>query len=102
MESIKSPGIILYLSYFYSYYLPIILYIIWTPLSLFDLGKKNDLSSSSSIIWTVLIIGFPWVGTLAYLFLGKPNISLQFRLLLVVPGLFLILIFGVLSTLTST
>ena len=102
MDSIKSPSFLLYLSFFYSYYLPIILYVLWTPLSLYDLGKREDSSKNILVFWVLLIITLPWLGSLIYLFLGKNKISLNFKLALVVPGLVLIIFFALYATLTST
>lgn len=102
MENIKSPGFFLYLSYFYSYYLPIILYVLWTPLCLYDLGKKDESDNKASIFWTLLIIVIPWLGSLLYMISGKSKIPLYHRYLLILPGLILILLFGIYSTISST
>lgn len=102
MENIKSPGFFLYLSYFYSYYLPIILYILWTPLCLYDLGKNDESGSKASIIWTFLILLLPWLGSLLYMVSGKSKIPSYQRWILILPGLVLILLFGIYSTIAST
>jgi len=102
MESIKSPGIIFYLSYFYAYYIPIILYVIWLPISLYDLGKRDNISKSVSIIWTCFIIIVPWIGSLIYLLAGRSAIPLHFRLGLTLPGIILVILFSLFSTFTST
>lgn len=70
MESVKSPGFLLYLSYFYAYFLPMILYVLWTPLSIYELGQRNDLSYNKLMTWTMIIVLFPWVGSIAYFFPG--------------------------------
>ncbi len=102
METIKSPGIIFYLSYFYAYYIPIILYVIWLPISIYDLGKREDISKSLSIIWTGFIIIVPWFGSLVYLLMGKSGIPFHFRLAITLPGIILAILFAIFSTLTST
>ena len=71
METIKSPGILFYVLSFYSYYLPIILYVLWTPLSIYDLGKREDLSTINGAVWTFCIILVPWLGSLLYFLVGK-------------------------------
>ena len=102
METIKSPGILFYILSFYSYYLPIILYILWTPLSIYDLGKREDLGKINGAVWTFFIILVPWLGSLLYLLVGKSKFSTFSRMLLTIPGLILVVLFAVYSTLTST
>lgn len=102
METIKSPGILFYVFSFYAYYLPIILYILWTPLSIYDIGKRQDLSSTLSSVWTFSIILFPWIGSLFYFFFGKSQIPIFFKMVLILPGILLTILFAVYSTLTAT
>ncbi len=102
METIKSPGILFYILSFYSYYLPIILYILWTPLSIYDIGKREDLNKINGTVWTLCIILFPWLGSLMYFLVGKSKFSTYSRVILTIPGLVLAIIFAVYSTLTST
>jgi hypothetical protein len=102
METIKSPGILFYVLSFYSYYLPIILYVLWTPLSIYDLGKREDLSKVNGAVWTFFIILVPWLGSLLYFLVGKSKFSTYSRVLLTIPGLVLAILFAVYSTLTST
>jgi hypothetical protein len=102
METIKSPGILFYIFSFYAYYLPIILYVLWTPLSIYDIGKRKDLSSTLSSIWTFCIILFPWIGSIFYFLFGKSQISTFFKMILILPGVLLAILFAVYSTLTAT
>ncbi|MCB1143346.1 MAG: hypothetical protein H7A24_10935 [Leptospiraceae bacterium] len=102
MESVKSPGFLLYLSYFYAYFLPMILYVLWTPLSIYELGQRNDLSYNKLMTWTMIIVLFPWVGSIAYFFSGLSGYSKRLRILLIIPGLVLTILFVLISTLTST
>jgi hypothetical protein len=102
MDNIKSPSFILHLTFFYAYYLPIILYVLWTPLAIYELNSKSDLTTSKSIIWTSIILFLPWIGSLVYFYSGLSNYPKKMRITLTIPGIFLIILFILLSSLFSS
>ncbi|MCB1176291.1 MAG: PLDc N-terminal domain-containing protein [Leptospiraceae bacterium] len=86
IDSLKTPGFIEYLVGMYAYYLPFILYMVWAPISIYDLSGKNE-EGSAGIIWTLVLILIPVIGAALYLILGKSNIQKTVRFTMVYGGL---------------
>ena len=59
---------------FYGYFLPLIL-LTWIAVAIIDIERRDDLKSKTGILWIMGLILFPWVGSLAYVYLGKSRIS---------------------------
>ena len=59
----------------YAYLLPLLLYVLWSTLALWDLGQRNELTTTAVWIWALLIFALPFVGALGYLFLGGARLA---------------------------
>jgi len=51
----------------YAYLLPTLLYVLWSTLALWDVGRRTDLRPSGVWIWTIAIFLLPFIGPMGYL-----------------------------------
>ena len=51
---------------FYGYYLPFFLYAVWTPLAIYDLSATSYSSSKVKVLWTLIVILIPLLGSMIY------------------------------------
>jgi hypothetical protein len=65
----------------YAYLLPLLLYALWTTLALWDLGRRDELTSAAVWLWALAIFALPFLGALGYLFLGGSRLAPRVRLL---------------------
>lgn len=65
----------------YAYLLPMLLYVLWSTLALWDLARREDLTTAKVWIWAFLIFVLPFVAALAYLFLGGSRLAARVKLL---------------------
>jgi hypothetical protein len=65
----------------YGYVLPTLLYVLWSTLALWDIGRRTDLRPSRTWLWTLAIFLLPFLGPLLYFALGKSTISARLRAL---------------------
>ena len=71
---IHNPTFFQSLINFYGYFLPLIL-LTWIAIAILDIEKRDDLRGKNGILWIMVLILFPWIGSLAYVYLGKSQIS---------------------------
>jgi hypothetical protein len=65
----------------YAYLLPTLLYVLWTTLALWDLGRRADTPTAKVWLWGLAIFALPFVGALAYLFVGGATLAPRVKLL---------------------
>ena len=65
----------------YAYLLPTLLYVLWTTLALWDLGRRADTPTAKVWLWALAIFALPFVGALAYLFVGGATLAPRVKLL---------------------
>jgi hypothetical protein len=70
----------------YGFLLPLVLYVVWSTLALWDLGRRSDVSAGSVWGWALLIFVVPLLGALAYLLIGGGQLSRQLKLAAVAGG----------------
>lgn len=92
------PGALVLLLNFYGYYLPIILYVMWAPLALMDLVKREDVSATKGSLWTAAILFLPLVGAGLYHLIENKSHPAWLRYNLVGVGTGLIVLMTILST----
>jgi hypothetical protein len=51
----------------YGYLLPVLLYVLWSTLALWDLGTRADLGRGAVWGWTLAVFLLPFAGPAAYL-----------------------------------
>jgi plastocyanin len=71
----------------YGYLFPLMLYTAWVVLSLWDLARREELSSRTRLTWTAVVLVVPLVGPVAYLLAGGSQIPRGMRLMVVIGGL---------------
>jgi len=70
----------------YGYFLPIMLYAVWSALAFWDLGRRQGPVPGGVILWLVLILVVPFFGALAYHLVGKSEIPRTLRIAMVGGG----------------
>jgi hypothetical protein len=65
----------------YAYLLPLLLYVLWSTLALWDLGQRNELTTTAVWIWALSIFALPFVAALGYLFFGRTRLAPRVKLL---------------------
>jgi hypothetical protein len=79
--SVSLPSHLQMLLGLYAYLLPLLLYVLWSTLALWDLGRRDGLSAAMAWVWALLIFAVPFVGALAYLFVGGSRLAPRLKLL---------------------
>ena len=65
----------------YAYLLPLLLYVLWSTLALWDLGRRDELATPAIWIWAFSIFALPFVAALGYLLFGGARLAPRVRLL---------------------
>jgi Phospholipase_D-nuclease N-terminal len=80
------PTVLQMLLGLYGYLLPLLLYVLWSTLALWDLSRRADLRPALIWGWTLAIFALPFIGPIAYLFLGGSQIPSRARMVTVGGG----------------
>ena len=80
----------------YGYAFPLILYVSWVVLALWDLARREDLSGRRRLGWTAAVLVLPLAGPIGYLLAGGSQVPRGMRLFLVFGG---IAVYAALATL---
>jgi hypothetical protein len=65
----------------YAFLLPLLLYVLWTTLALWDLGRRAETTARATWVWVILILALPFVGALAYLLLSGTQLTSRIKLI---------------------
>ena len=79
--SVTLPSSLQMLLGLYAYLLPLLLYVLWSTLALWDLGRREELTTAAVWIWALAIFALPFVGALGYLFVGGARFAPRVKLL---------------------
>ncbi len=71
----------------YAYLLPLVLYASWVSIALWDLVRRDDLSTGARAGWMAGILVVPLLGPIGYFVAGRSPIPRALRLMLVAGGL---------------
>lgn len=71
----------------YGYALPLILYASWVSIAMWDLVRRDDLTTGRRMAWMAAILLLPLVGPIAYYVVGRSPIAPALRAMLVGGGL---------------
>ncbi|MBS0374169.1 MAG: PLDc N-terminal domain-containing protein [Proteobacteria bacterium] len=82
----SSPSLLQMLLGLYGFLLPLVLYVVWSTLALWDLGRRQDVKPAAVWGWAIGIFLLPFAGPLAYLVTGATTLSRPLRLAAVVGG----------------
>ena len=86
VTSIAGPSALQMLLGLYGYLLPLLLYVGWSALALWDIGRRKELSTVAVWAWVLAIFVFPGVGAAAYLLAGGSQVARPLKLATVVGG----------------
>jgi len=76
----------------YAYLLPLLLYVLWSTLALWDLGRRSDARPGVVWAWAAAIYLLPFLGPAAYLLRGERTLPRALRLASVGGGVAVYLI----------
>jgi hypothetical protein len=65
----------------YAYLLPLLLYVLWSTLALWDLGQRDELTTTAVWIWALSIFALPFVAAIGYLLFGSTRLGPRVKLL---------------------
>jgi phospholipase D-like protein len=65
----------------YAYLLPLLLYVLWTTVTLWDLGRRAETTTAVTWVWALLILALPFLGALAYLFFSGSRLTPRIKLI---------------------
>jgi hypothetical protein len=90
------PGNLQMILGLYAYLLPLLLYVLWSTLALWDLGRRDELAATAVWIWALSIFALPFVAALGYLFFGGTRLAPRVKLLALGGGVayLLVLVLG--------
>jgi plastocyanin len=71
----------------YGYAFPLILYVAWVVLALWDLARREDLTDRRRLAWTAAVLVVPLLGPLAYLIGGGSAIPRGMRWFVMIGGI---------------
>jgi plastocyanin len=78
----------------YGGFLPLVLYASWVSIAMWDLVRREDLTTGRRILWMALILLIPLLGPIAYYVVGRSAIAPAVRATLVAGGL---VVYGVVA-----
>ncbi len=79
--NVTLPGNLQMILGLYAYLLPLLLYVVWTALALWDLGCRAEITAIRLWIWVLIVLALPLAGALAYLFLGGSRLAPRHKLI---------------------
>ena len=85
----------------YGYAFPMILYVVWVALALWDLARREDLSGGRRIAWSAAVLVLPVLGPAGYLLAGGSAIPRGMRYFVVLGGIAVYLALGVVGFLLA-
>lgn len=88
-NGISLPGLLQMALGLYGYLLPILLYVLWTSLALWDLSRRKGLGTASLWGWCSAVYLLPGLGALAYLVAGGGDMPRNVKVTAVLGGILL-------------
>jgi hypothetical protein len=84
--TIAGPSTLQMLLGLYGFLLPLLLYVVWSALALWDIGRRKELGTGAVWGWVLAIFAVPVLGAAAYLLVGGSQVSRTLKLATVVGG----------------
>jgi hypothetical protein len=84
--TIAGPSTLQMLLGLYGFLLPLLLYVVWSALALWDIGRRKELATGAIWGWVLAIFAIPVLGAAAYLLAGGSQVSRTLKLATVVGG----------------
>ena len=83
------PGLLQMVLGLYGYLLPLLLYVMWTTLALWDISRRKGLGGGGLWGWCAAIYLLPGLGALAYLMAGGGEMPSNVKVTAVFGGILL-------------
>jgi hypothetical protein len=93
--SVTMPGSLQMILGLYAYLLPLLLYVLWSTLALWDIGRREELPTAAVWLWGLSIFALPFVAALGYLFFGGAKLAPRVKLLALGGGAAYLLVLAV-------
>jgi plastocyanin len=81
----------------YAYLLPLILYVAWVSIAIWDLVRQDEAPNARRIGWMALVLLLPLLGPILYFIMGRSPIPRSLRTMLVAGGLGIYIVVAVLA-----
>jgi plastocyanin len=81
----------------YAYLLPLILYVAWVSIAIWDLIRQEEKPNGRRIGWMALVLLVPLLGPILYFILGRSPIPRSLRTMLVAGGLSIYILIAVVA-----
>jgi hypothetical protein len=81
----------------YAYLLPLILYVAWVSIAIWDLVRQEEVSSRMRMGWMAVVLLVPLLGPVLYYILARSPIPRSLRTMLVAGGLGIYIVIAVLA-----
>lgn len=81
----------------YAYVLPLALYAAWVVIALWEIIRRDDLSTGAGVGWMLAILVIPFLGVIGYYLLGKSQIPAAYRWTMLAGGMGVYVLFLVLG-----
>jgi plastocyanin len=81
----------------YAYLLPLILYVAWVSIGIWDIVRREHLGRGRQILWMAVLLLVPFLGPIIYFAAGGSPIPASLRTMLVVGGLGIYIAIAVLA-----
>jgi plastocyanin len=81
----------------YAYLLPLILYVAWVSIAIWDLVRQEDVADRRRIGWMAAVLLVPLLGPILYYVIGRSPIPRSLRTMLVAGGLGIYILIAVLA-----
>jgi hypothetical protein len=85
--TIAGPSMLQMLLGLYGFLLPLLLYVVWSALALWDIGRRKEFGTVAIWGWVLAIFAVPVLGAVAYLLAGGSQVSRTLKLTTVVGGI---------------
>lgn len=77
----------------YAYVLPLVLYAAWVVIAVWEIVKRDDMSTGRGVGWMFAILIIPFLGVIAYYIFGKSQIPAPYRWVLLAGGIGVYILF---------
>jgi hypothetical protein len=85
-STVELPTTLQMLLGLYAYLLPMLLYVLWSTLALWDLGRRPALRPAAVWSWALAVFLLPFIGSLVYLLFGGGQLTGSPRLVAIGGG----------------
>src|SRR5688572_29698640 len=82
----EGPGVFQLAFNLYGYLLPFLLLASWTILALWDLARRDDVSTARGVVWALVVLVVPFLGAIASHLFGGSKLPVWLRWAVIAGG----------------